>query len=461
MKLEGIHHITAITGDAPRNVDFYTRVIGLRLVKKTRQSGRPVGLPPLLRRRPAAAPADLTFFEYPGARAGAPGAHGAPDRAGASHPTKRSSFWEERLADEGVQVGRPGPGALRFQDPEGLEQEILVVDSSGDDPADRRPSAGTRRARAAGLRRRARLQRRTPSSAAPLLEQALAFEPDEDGWEIRGSARGGTYAYDPPPDAADIQGAGTIHHVAWASPMDDHEAWRESVLRAGGRPTPVIDRFYFRSVYFREPSGVLFEIATIGPGFATTSRRSHSGRSSRCRRTTSTCASRSSGPSRRSRPRAERSFPAGCAGVCGRRLAIVSPRSGARKLAPERSGRTRREAPRDPRAAARAYATLVGRLGGGAWQTIARAICSVWGRDLRPRSRATLPVYRRRPGRARAQRSLLAHGRTTVLTGQTRATPTNRTYAATHAVEVRAVARQRPLPPAFTRLLRMSASSGG
>jgi len=103
----------------------------------------------------------------------------------------------------------------------------------------------------------------------PLLEQALAFEPGADGWEVRGAARGSTYAYDPPPAAAGIQGAGTIHHVAWASPMDDHEAWRDAVLRAGGRPTPVIDRFYFRSVYFREPSGVLFEIATIGPGFAT------------------------------------------------------------------------------------------------------------------------------------------------------------------------------------------------
>ena len=110
---------------------------------------------------------------------------------------------------------------------------------------------------------------RTPSTAARCSKGALAFEPAGDGWEVRGARRGSTYAYDRPPEAGGIQGAGTVHHVAFASPMDDHEAWREQVLRAGGRPTPVIDRFYFRSVYFREPSGVLFEIATLGPGFTT------------------------------------------------------------------------------------------------------------------------------------------------------------------------------------------------
>jgi glyoxalase family protein len=101
----------------------------------------------------------------------------------------------------------------------------------------------------------------------PLLERALAFQPAGDGWEVRGEHRGSTYAYDPPPNQPGIQGAGTVHHVAWATPPEDQGAWRERVLHAGGRPTPVIDRFYFKSVYFREPSGVLFEIATIGPGF--------------------------------------------------------------------------------------------------------------------------------------------------------------------------------------------------
>jgi glyoxalase family protein len=86
-------------------------------------------------------------------------------------------------------------------------------------------------------------------------------------WEARGDLRGSLYAYHEPPVERGIQGAGTVHHIAWASAPQDHEAWRERVIEGGARPTPVIDRFYFRSIYFREPSGVLFEIATIGPGF--------------------------------------------------------------------------------------------------------------------------------------------------------------------------------------------------
>ena len=144
----------------------------------------------------------------------------------------------------------------------------LAVDASGDDPliADH-PEVPAEHALRGFDGVRAYAQDAEQSRG--LLEGALAFEPAGDGWEVRGERRGSTYAYDPPPNGGGIQGAGTVHHVAWASPMDEHEAWRDQILRAGGRPTPVIDRFYFRSIYFREPSGVLFEIATIGPGFAT------------------------------------------------------------------------------------------------------------------------------------------------------------------------------------------------
>ena len=101
-----------------------------------------------------------------------------------------------------------------------------------------------------------------------LLEDTLAFEPRGDyTWEARGEKRGGFYAYDAAPEGRGSPGAGTVHHFAWASPMDDHDAWQRRLADAGLHPTPVIDRFYFRSIYFREPSGVLFEIATIGPGF--------------------------------------------------------------------------------------------------------------------------------------------------------------------------------------------------
>ena len=267
MKLEGIHHVTAITGDAPRNVDFYTRVLGLRLVKKSVNQDDPTVYHLFYADEQGSAGSDLTFFEYPGAAPGRTGRGMVHRIAWRVASEDALSFWAERLADEGLQPGRPAPSVLRFQDPEGLEQD-LVVDSSGDDPliADH-PQVPAEHALRGFDGVRAYTQ--DAELSRPLLEQALAFEPTGDGWEIRGSARGSTYAYDRPPDAAGIQGAGTIHHVAWASPMDDHEAWRDAVLRAGGRPTPVIDRFYFRSVYFREPSGVLFEIATIGPGFAT------------------------------------------------------------------------------------------------------------------------------------------------------------------------------------------------
>ena len=98
--------------------------------------------------------------------------------------------------------------------------------------------------------------------------ETLGFEPtSDDTWKVRGRKRGSRYAYDIPPMDPGIPGAGTVHHVAWASPAEEHEAWQKRVAASGAHPTPIIDRFYFKSVYFREPSGVLFEIATIGPGF--------------------------------------------------------------------------------------------------------------------------------------------------------------------------------------------------
>ena len=100
-----------------------------------------------------------------------------------------------------------------------------------------------------------------------MLEDALAFTPAGDGWEARGERRGALYEYDAPPPERGLQGAGTVHHVAWGSTDEEHVAWRERVQNAGGHPTPVIDRHYFRSIYFREPSGVLFELATPSPGF--------------------------------------------------------------------------------------------------------------------------------------------------------------------------------------------------
>jgi glyoxalase family protein len=118
-----------------------------------------------------------------------------------------------------------------------------------------------------------------PVRSERLLGEAMGFTRGEgEHWEVRGERRGGFYAYDPaPPEINRTQGAGTVHHVAFAAVMDELEAWRTRVAEAGARPTPVIDRFYFKSVYFLEPSGVLFEIATIGPGFAVDEDERHLG----------------------------------------------------------------------------------------------------------------------------------------------------------------------------------------
>jgi glyoxalase family protein len=265
MKLEGIHHVTAITADAPGNVDFYTRVLGLRLVKKTVNQDDPTVYHLFYADEQGSPGSDLTFFEYPGlprGRAGAGMVHTVAWRVGSDEAL---SFWAERLAAEGVGVERAGD-RLRFADPEGMGLEIGVVET-GDEPlVARHPEIPAELA----------LQgfdgvyaySAEPDASSALLEETLGFEPQDDTrWEARGESRGSFYVYDAQPPARGQGGAGTVHHVAWASAMEEHEVWRERVARAGMRPTPVIDRFYFRSVYFREPSGVLFEIATLGPGF--------------------------------------------------------------------------------------------------------------------------------------------------------------------------------------------------
>jgi glyoxalase family protein len=265
MKLEGIHHITAITGDAPRNVDFYARVLGLRMVKKTVNQDDPTVYHLFYADEKGSAGSDLTFFEYPGARPGRPGrgmVHRIVWRVGSEDAV---AFWEERLRAEGAAPERTDDGRLRFRDPEGLEHELRVDDTDDDPLVADHPEVPSEHA----LRGfdAVRAYGSDPSASTSLLEDVLGFRPAGDGWEVRGDSRGGMYAYDPPPEEPGVQGAGTIHHVAFATQPDEQEVWRERVAASGARPTPVIDRFYFRSVYFREPSGVLFELATIGPGF--------------------------------------------------------------------------------------------------------------------------------------------------------------------------------------------------
>jgi glyoxalase family protein len=263
VKLEGIHHITAITADAQDNVDFYAGVLGLRLVKKTVNQDNPTVYHLFFADENGSAGSDLTFFEFPGVPAGRAGAgdvHRVVWRVGSPQSL---DFWAERLGAHGVQSGREGE-SLYFTDPEGLDHELLVA-TVEDQPliADHPEVPGELALQGFHA---VRAYSRAPDTSRPLLE-ALEFEPVAEGWEARGEKRGGLYFLDDPPDERSLQGAGSVHHVAWASTLDDHETWREKAISAGAQPTPVIDRFYFRSIYFREPSGVLFEIATLGPGF--------------------------------------------------------------------------------------------------------------------------------------------------------------------------------------------------
>jgi glyoxalase family protein len=259
LNLEGIHHITCITADAPQNVEYYTGTLGLRLVKKSVNQDDPTVYHLFYADELGSPGSDITFFEYPGARPGTAGAgmvHTIVWRVGSREAL---DFWAERLG-----VERQG-AVVRFTDPEGLELELRVGETDDEPLTAEHPEIPAEYALQGfdGVRAYAF----DPEQSRRFLEGALGFAADVGGYEVRGDRRGSFYAYDQT-DLRGQSGAGTVHHVAWASTMEEHEAWRRRVEEAGARPTPIIDRFYFRSIYFREPSGVLFEIATIGPGFS-------------------------------------------------------------------------------------------------------------------------------------------------------------------------------------------------
>jgi glyoxalase family protein len=263
MKLEGIHHITAITGDAQENVDFYAGVMGLRLVKKTVNQDQPTVYHLFFADEKGSAGSDLTFFEFPGVPAGRAGAGDVHRILWRVASEEAFDFWEKRLGANGIEARREG-GGLVFADPEGLEHELVAAEVADEPLIADHPEVPA----AVALRgfHAARAYAGAPEASRGLLE-SLDFDPIEGGWEARGESRGGLYLYDEPPAERPLQGAGSVHHIAWASTLDEHERWRERAISGGARPTPVIDRFYFKSIYFREPSGVLFEIATLGPGF--------------------------------------------------------------------------------------------------------------------------------------------------------------------------------------------------
>jgi glyoxalase family protein len=268
MQLDGIHHVTCITADAPGNVDFYARVLGLRLIKKTVNFDAPDVYHLYYGDERGTPGSILTFFEFPDA---------APGRAGAGMihrlrwrvaSPEALGFWAQRLAREGVEFeAGAGDRALRFRDPEGLGLELGVVETD-DEPL---------RAHAADIPGEHALlgfdgvsvYGADPAHEDHMLTTAMGFTRTEPGeYLLDGGRRSASYSYDEPPAAGGLQGAGTVHHIAWCDRDDEHAQWREHLEQVGARPTQIVDRQYFLSVYFREPRGVLFELATPSPGFA-------------------------------------------------------------------------------------------------------------------------------------------------------------------------------------------------
>jgi len=269
----GIHHVTAIASDPQRNLDFYVGLLGLRLVKRTVNFDDPetyhlyygdeVGTPGSI----------MTFFPWPGAR---PGRHGTGQVAVTAFAVLPRSlgFWVERLVRHGIRYEGPTRQVISFRDHDGLMLEI-----AGDLGAEARPAWGA----APGIPREHAIHgfhgvtiwADKGDATERVLVDTLGFRPvHEDGTTRRFAAGDGG-----PGTVVDVRsvggfvhgagGAGTVHHVAWRVPDDGVQLqMRELVTQAGLNPTPVIDRHYFHSVYFREPGGVLFELATDPPGFA-------------------------------------------------------------------------------------------------------------------------------------------------------------------------------------------------
>ncbi len=281
IRLNGVHHISCITGDAPGNVEFYSGLLGMRLVKKTVNQDDPSVYHLFYGDEKGSSGFDLTFFEYPGARPGRAGAGMVhrilwrlpsaealaywADRLSAAGVSSQVTEVDARLAGTGIDTGQTG---LLFADPEGLEHEFLVYD--GDEEPLVPLHSEVPPEQAIGGFHGVHAYSAATEATEQVLSRVLGFEDLGDGaWGVSADSRSGVYLLDPSPEERQLAGAGTVHHIAWATRLEDQDEWQRHVTGFGLYATPVIDRFYFRAVYFREPGGVLFELATRGPGFAT------------------------------------------------------------------------------------------------------------------------------------------------------------------------------------------------
>lgn len=270
----GLHHVTAIAGHPQRNVDFYTDVLGLRLVKQTvnfddpdtyhlyygDESGQPSTL--------------LTFFPWPRVARGQHGA-GVVYSTAFSIPPGSLGWWQRRLADHEIEttapVHRDTEEVVSFRDPEGLL--IDLVDSEGDTRSGWDGAASVPAEHAIRGLHTVTMAEASPNRTAGMLLNVLGMTLDSDeGGRARFSmAHGDSGAMVdlvPGPSTPGVQGSGTVHHFALRAPDEEAQArWRDQLVETGARVTEILDRYYFTSIYFREPGGILLEIATERPGF--------------------------------------------------------------------------------------------------------------------------------------------------------------------------------------------------
>jgi len=274
--LPGLHHVTAITADAQKNIDFYCGVLGLRLVKLTVNFDDPssyhlyygdsLGRPGTI----------MTFFAWPGAKRGRVGPPQVT-ATGFAVPEGALPFWESRLAEYGVATGpaesRFGEQVLAFADPDGMPLELVATPTPA---ADKGEAAGGPVPDDVAVRgfHGVTLSEEGYEKTAKLLTEVMGFRADggeDNRFRYRAGEGGFATVVDLlcVPDARHgTLGAGVVHHVAFRTPDEpQQQAWRATVARLGYNVSPVMDRQYFRSIYFREPGGVLFEIATDPPGF--------------------------------------------------------------------------------------------------------------------------------------------------------------------------------------------------
>lgn len=265
MRLQGLHHITMITADAPANVAFYADLLGLRLVKKTVNFDDPGAYHLYFGDERGTPGSILTWFEYRGARRGTPGAGmvhtielGVADAAALD-------FWAERLERRGHPARRL-EDRIALTDPDGLALELVVAAPA--DPPLRAVHPEVPEGHAIAGVAGARAYTAYATVREGVYTDLLGFAHVGGGeYHLQGDRRGFRWRLERAPGPGH-QGAGSVHHIAWASHDEDHAAWRERLADAGAYVTDIIDRDYFHSIYFREPRGILFEIATEGPGFA-------------------------------------------------------------------------------------------------------------------------------------------------------------------------------------------------